>query len=110
MERNFVNALNWISTIVWAAVLGFLSLGFFLGSREDKLKLVEEPLISFLGRFAIAGLVGILGIGVLVLLNFFLNRTILNGNQMINLKELFVRNSLVVLAACFVGTLVFILT
>ena len=85
-------------------------MGFFLGAREDKLKLVDEPLLSFLGRFAIVGLAGILGIGVLVLLNFFLNRTILNGNHKINLKELFIKSSLVVLAACFVGTFVFILT
>jgi hypothetical protein len=110
MLKSFVNTLNWVFAIVWAATLGFLCLGFFLGAREDKLKLVEEPFLPFLGRFAIAGLAGVLGIGVLVLINFFLNRTILDGNHQINLKELFIKGSLVVLASCFVGTLVFILT
>ena len=97
-------------TIVWAAVIGLLSFGFFLGSREDKQKLVEEPFLSFLGRFAVAGLVGILGIGVIVLLNFLLNSTELDKNPKTNLKALFVNSVLIVLAACFVGTLLFLLT
>lgn len=97
-------------TIVWAAVIGLLSFGFFLGSREDKQKLVEEPFLSFLGRFAVAGLVGILGIGVIVLLNFLLNSTELDKNPKTNLKALFVNSVLNVLAACFVGTLLFLLT
>ena len=110
MLKNFVKALNWILTIVWSAILGLLSFGFFLGSREDKQKLVEEPFLSFLGRFAVAGLIGVLGIGVFVLLNFFLNRTVLDENHKTNIKALFANSILVVLAACFIGSLLFILT
>ena len=109
MVQNLINCFNWIFIIIWAGVLGFLSLGFFLGTIEGKQKLMEEPISTFLGRFAISGLAGIVGIGILVLINYFLNKTVLSTTKRISLKGLALKGMIVVLVACSIGALPFVL-
>ncbi|GGK82803.1 hypothetical protein ACD591_11445 [Rufibacter glacialis] len=107
MALKLLTAINWFLILLMSGTLGFLSFALFLGTKEGKQKLLLEPITSFLERFLAFGLLGIIGAGVLVLVNLLINRAFLDSE--ISLKDLAIRSTTIVLGACFIGTLAFLI-
>jgi hypothetical protein len=107
MLKRLITVINWTLVIIWAISVGYLSL-FYLGSEEQHEKLVKEPVNAFFLRFSFVCLVGILGIGILVLANYLLNRYALTRSQRIDIKKLFLISLATIISVSLVGTSLFI--
>lgn len=90
-----------------SGISGFLSMVFYLGSIENKEELVRQLPISYCYRFGAFSLLGIIGISLLVLINYLINRITKNENKKINLKELTKIGILTTVICCLIGTYVF---
>ena len=107
MKLNFLKIFNSVATLIIAAGFGFLSFAFYIGSQEQYTQLIRELPLSFIFRFFSFSAVGMLGIGVLVSINFVMNRTVLKSAPKIRLQHV-VRNGIVwILIACLVGNIIF---
>lgn len=99
--------LNIIATIIISGISGFLSMAFYLGSIENKEELLKQLPLSYFYRFSAFSFLGILGMSLLVFLNFLINKTIKNENKKTNLKELTKFGILITVIFCLIGTCVF---
>ena len=99
--------VNIIATILISGISGFLSLAFYLGSIENKEELIKQLPLSYFYRFGSFSLLGIIGISILVLLNFLINKTIKNENRKTNLKALAKFGILTTVVFCLIGTYIF---
>lgn len=99
--------VNIIATILISGISGFLSLAFYLGSIENKEELVKQLPLSYFYRFSAFCLLGIIGISILVLFNFLINKTIKNENRKTDLKALAKCGILTTVVFCLIGTYIF---
>ena len=79
MKLSLVKIFNSIVLLIIAGVVGFLSFAFYLGSQDDHQQLLTELPVSFIFRFLFFSAVGMIGVGVLLIINFVFNRTVLEG-------------------------------
>ncbi|MCF6140408.1 hypothetical protein L1S34_03845 [Flavobacterium sp. K77] len=102
-----MKVLNIIAILLISGISGFLSMAFYLGSIENKEELVRQLPISYCYRFGAFSLLGIIGISLLVLINFLINKIIKNENKKTNLKELTKIGLLTTVIFCLIATYVF---
>jgi hypothetical protein len=99
--------LNVIATILISGISGFLSMAFYLGSSENKGELLKQLPLSYFYRFGAFSFFGIIGISLLVFVNFLINKAIKTENKKTNLKELTKLGILTTVVFCLIGTYVF---
>lgn len=90
-----------------SGISGFLSMAFYLGSIETKEELLRQLPLSYFYRFGAFSLSGIIGISLLVLINYLINKITKNENKKTNLKELTKVGILTTVVFCLIGTYVF---
>jgi len=90
-----------------SGILGLLSMLLFLGSQEQHHALVNELPSSFLIRFSLFSVVGIVAIASLVIINWIISGVV--RDYSIKLDRLFLKGSLSVIGACLIGCLLFFL-
>jgi hypothetical protein len=105
--KNEVISLNYFLSVTGSLILGIAANLFYLGSKEEWLMLKEQLPQSFFQRLISFLFIGLLGVIVLHIFNFWLNRTVLKDYSKLNIVKLTVVNSLIVLTSCVSGTIMF---
>ena len=91
--------------ITWAVFIALISSILWIGSYEEAQKLKQSIFISFFNRFFFFSILGLIGILLLILVNWIRNAIVFEGK--INLQKLLVKGSIYVLISSFVGVLLF---
>ena len=96
---------NNLYLITFAVFIAFISSMLWLGSYEEVQKLKQSIFASYFIRFLGFSIIGLIGILILILINWI--RNMLVFNEKINLKRLFVQGLIYVLISSFVGVFLF---
>ncbi|PXY44817.1 hypothetical protein [Flavobacterium hydrophilum] len=102
---KLINSFFSLSTIV---IVGFISV-FWIGSYEQKMKLVDELPLSFIYRFLELSAIGAIGIGMLLLFNYLIDKLILKDVNVSKLIKLGIRSFVPVVLIALLGTILFFL-
>jgi hypothetical protein len=105
--KDHIGFLNVIVSSIGAIFLWFICYALFLGTEEDFIQLKENLPISFLTRFGMASIIGLIGVGCLSLINILLNYTVLRNKSRLNLVRIALIDSAIVLFGSLLGTAMF---
>jgi hypothetical protein len=92
--------------VLIVGIVAFFSL-FWIGSYEQKMKLVSELPFSFIFRFLGLSAIGLIGIVFLILFNYLNDKLILKNVDVFSLKKLAVRGAIVIILVALIGTILF---
>ncbi|MBF4493806.1 hypothetical protein IRZ83_16720 [Flavobacterium sp. JLP] len=98
--------INTFFLIVIVGTVAFLSF-FWLGSYEQKMELNRQLPFSFIFRFFELSGIGLIGIGFLILFNYFIKKLILKEVRVSGLKKLAFDGSVAVGVVALIGTIIF---
>lgn len=100
--------INSFFSLITIVIVGFFSV-FWIGSYEQKLKLVDELPISFIYRFLGLSAIGAIAIVMLLLFNYLVDKLILKDVNVSELRKLAIRNFVPVVLVALFGTILFFL-
>jgi hypothetical protein len=98
--------VNTFFIFIITVITGFLSI-FSLGSYEQKMQLINELPFSFIYRFLSVSIIGLIGVIILLIINFLVDKLILKDVNVSTLRELAVKASVPVILAALFGVFVF---
>lgn len=98
--------INGLLIAVIIAITAFFSI-FWIGSYEGKMKLIAELPYSFITRAAGASVIGLIGISILLLVNFLYEKIVLKKVNIVSLKRLAIVGFLRVIGVAVFGTVLF---
>ncbi|MEO8236734.1 MAG: hypothetical protein ABI576_01400 [Flavobacterium sp.] len=98
--------VNTFFIFVITVITGFLSI-FYLGTYERKMQLINELPFSFIYRFLSVSVIGLIGVIILLLINFLVDKLILKDVNISKLRELAVKALVPVILVALFGVLVF---
>lgn len=107
MKLSLFKTFNSIVLLIIAGVVGFLSFAFYLGSQDDHQQLLMDLPLSFIFRLLFFSAVGMIGVGILLIINFVFNKTVLEGATAISLTRLARNGVFWVLLAVLIGNIIF---
>ncbi len=100
--------INTFFLIIIVGIVGFFSL-FWIGSYEQKLELYRQLSFSIVFRFLGLSAIGFMGIGFLLLFNYFIEKLILKEVYLPGLKKLAINGGIAVSIVALIGTMLFFL-
>ena len=98
--------VNTFFIFIITVITGFLSI-FYLGSYEQKMQLINELPFSFIYRFLSVSIIGLIGVIILLIINFLVDKIILKDVNVSTLRELAVKASVPVILVALFGVFVF---
>lgn len=105
--KDHIGFLNVLVSSIGAIFLWFMCYALFLGTEEDFIQLKENLPISFLTRFGMGSITGLIGVGCLTIINIILNYTVLRNKSRLNLVRIALLDSAIVLFGSLLGTAMF---
>jgi hypothetical protein len=98
--------VNGLFITIIVSIEAFFSF-FWIGSYEEKIRLVNELPLSFFKRVVGVSVLGSVGISVLILVNFLHDKIVLKKVNVVSLKRLAIVGFLSVFLVALCGTLLF---
>lgn len=96
--------INIILISINVCIVAFFSV-FWIGTLEAKIELLKNLPFSFVYRFAMLSIIGIIGITILILCNYLIKKTF--RNYSIDLKRLTIISLIITTSVALIGNTIF---
>jgi len=108
LNSCLLKLVNTFFLIIIVGIVAFFSL-FWIGSYEQKMELDKQLPFSFIFRFLGLAAIGLMGVGFLLVFNYFMEKLILKEVDSAGLKKIAIDGSIAVVIVALIGTMLFFL-
>ncbi|WP_426483730.1 hypothetical protein [Flavobacterium sp. 2] len=101
-----MKTINTFFIVFTGGIVAFFSI-FWIGSYEQKMKLIDELPLSFIYRFVGLSAIGLVFISLLLMFNYLFAKLIVKDVNAVELRKLAIRGFVSVILLALFGTLFF---